>query len=163
MKTYILSIAGVILLASVFAIITPNGKTGSFIRGMMKLLILAVIVAPMIGWLMEGDFDFASSEIAADPVFLEQCSEIVSGEDGKEIGAYLLEEFGVTAETEVKRSADGRYSLEKITVKIVDFGIFGQDEHIDIISRIQSALEEKYGCAAEVAEFYDEVETDPGE
>lgn len=159
MKAYILSIAGIILLSAVVSMIVPNGKTGSFVRGMMKLLILAVVAAPMIGWLKTGDFEFSSAPIGEDAAYLETCSVLASRKDGEEIARYLSQEFGVTADAEAERSADGRYALEKITVKIYDFGIIGQDGHIDSISRIRSALEEKYGCPAEV---YDEAETDSG-
>lgn len=159
MKAYILSIAGVILLSAVLSMIVPNGKTGAFVRGMMKLLILSVVIAPMIGWLKTGEFDFAPSALNENAAYLEKCASIVSQNDESEIRFYLQETFGVTAEAEVTRSTDGRYFLEKITVNIYEFGINGQDGHIDIISRIRSALEERYGCNAEV---YDKTETDLG-
>lgn len=157
MKTYILSIAGVILLSAVVAMIAPNGKMGAFVRGMMKLLILAVVVTPLISVMKKGDFDFSSSELATDGAFLEQCAELVSTGDEAEINAFIEETYAVTALSAAVRSADGRYALEKITVKITDFGIFGQDEHIDIIREIKEGLEERYGCTAEVYEEHSEV------
>lgn len=157
MKTYILSIAGVILLSAVVAMIAPNGKMGAFVRGMMKLLILAVVVTPLISVIKKGDFDFSSSELRSDGEFLEQCALLAAAGDADEINAFVEENYSVTACSAVVCSADGTYAIEKITVKITDFGIFGQDEHIDIIREIKEGLEERYGCTAEVYEEHSEV------
>ena len=62
----------------------------------------------------------------------------------------VTEEYGVTAEAQVNRRADGEFSYEKILIKITDFGINGQDEHIHISEEIERALESHYGCDAEV-------------
>ena len=43
MKAYILSIAGVVLLAAVITIIAPGGKMGKFLKGAVKLVILFVM------------------------------------------------------------------------------------------------------------------------
>ncbi len=157
MKTYILSIAGIILLSAVVSIIAPNGKMGVFVKGMTKLLILVVIVAPLISIVKKGEFDCALDNFAEDTPFLEYCAGVVSSDDEKQIAAFLLEDYGVLADVKAVRSADGKYTLEKITVKVLDLGIFGQDEHIDNISRIQIILQEKYGCEAVV---YDARKTD---
>ena len=54
-------------------------------------------------------------------------------------------------EAQVTRSLESGFPVLAIYVKINDFGIIGQDEHIDIMSRVQAALEEKYGCSAVVS------------
>ncbi|MDE6676829.1 MAG: hypothetical protein K2K12_03860 [Clostridia bacterium] len=79
------------------------------------------------------------------------CAERLSEEDEKEIESFLKDEFGVDAEIQVKRKTDAKFSYQKISVKIFDFGIIGQDEHIDTMSRIQETLQAKYGCLTEVA------------
>lgn len=151
LKAYILSIAGVILLTSVVAAIAPNGKMGAFVRGMTKLLVLAVVTAPLISVLKTGKFEFTAAEIQTDSAFLGECAAIVSEEDEREISAYLSD-LSLSAEVRAERSSDGLYTMKKITVKITDFGIFGQDEHIDMIDRIQSDLQDRYGCETVVYE-----------
>lgn len=149
MKTYILSIAGIILLSSVVSIIVPNGKMGSFMKGVMRLLILVVIVTPMISLMQSGELNFTLQNYSMDESFLEYCVSIASSDDETYIAEFLFDEYGVIAEIKTVRSID-HYTIKKITANVWDLGIFGQDEHIDNIGHIKMILEEKYGCEAEV-------------
>ena len=45
---------------------------------------------------------------------------------------------------------DGSYSAKAVTVRITDFGIYGEEEHIDISLRIEEKLEALFGCPVEV-------------
>lgn len=150
MKEYVLAIAGVVLLSAVISIIAPNGKMGKFIKGAMRLAILVVLVSPFASWLGGKKISIPTASIGEDTAYLEYCAGRLSERDEEEIRAYLQEEFCVTAEAEVTRGADSTFSYKKISVKISDFGILGQDERIDIMSRIKEALQTKYGCEAEV-------------
>lgn len=151
MKAYILSIAGVVLLSAVITVISPGGKMGKFLRGAVKLLILVVMLSPFVSWLGGNHYTFSSGNVLTDETYLERCAEILAEGDERGIGDYLAEEFSVAAEVTVSRNAESGFSRKKITVKITDFGIIGQDKHIDMMRRIEDALEKKYGCPAEVA------------
>ena len=151
MKAYILAIAGAVLLSAVVTVIAPNGKMGKFVKGTMKLLILVVMLSPIVSWVGERSFSFQSASISTDEQYLEGCADFLQAQDAEEISAYINVEFSVTAEVTTEREKNSGFSLKKITVNITDFGIYGQDKHIDMISEIQGALEEKYGCLAEVA------------
>ena len=50
----------------------------------------------------------------------------------------------------VERNADATFSYQKIAVELCGGGISGGDEHIYIIAEIEAALEERFGCDAEV-------------
>jgi len=151
MKAYILSIAGVVLITAVISMIVPQGKTGKFIKGIGKLLILSVMVSPFVLLFTKNkDFSLESGMIETDNAYLVHCAEILSERDEAEIKAYLREEFSVESQTSVKRGTGAGFPREKIEVKITDFGIIGQDEHIYMIGQIQSALQTKYNCEAEV-------------
>lgn len=151
MKAYILSIAGVVLLTAVITIIAPGGKMGKFLKGATKLVILFVMVSPLASWVTEGDLSFQTASIGMDEEYLAHCADRLALSDGAAIGSWLSEEYGVTADVQVSRLADETFSYEKIIVKITDFGINGQDEHIHIIEEVDRVLEERYGCDAEVA------------
>ena len=150
MKTYILSIAGVVLLTAIISIVVPNGKMGKFIQGMGKLLTLTVMIAPFATLFMKqkGELAFSSANIAADERYLVSCARILSERDEEEIKKALNDEFSVTAEVEVERGKTAGFPSEKITVKITDFGIIGQDGHIDKAKAVQEMLEKRYGCAS---------------
>ena len=146
MKAYILSIAGIVLISAVVSMIAPSGKMGKFVRGTTKLMILLVMLAPLISWL-EGktEFTLSSSSIDTDDKYLERCITLMEVGDSRTISAYLLSEYGVTAEICTERE-DETFRLQKITVKVTDFGIIGQDGHINIMTRIGEDLEARYGC-----------------
>lgn len=150
MKAYILSIAGAVLLSAVVTAIAPNGKMGKFIKGTLKLLVLTVLLAPMISLTTGKDFSLESSELAQDEGYLSACVSILEESDAKEISDYLLEEFSVETEVSSQRGTEAGFPVKKIRVNITDFGINGQVEHKDIISKIQGELEKKFGCPTEV-------------
>lgn len=151
LKAYILAIAGVILLSAVVSVLLPQGKMNGFIKGMAKLLVLAVIVTPFISYLQKGEFDFAANEINLDAAYLTESAALAATKTEEDIQIFLLEEYEIVAEASVTYSC-GEYLPEKITVKISAFGIFGEEEHIDSIAKIKTVIEERYGCTAEVYE-----------
>ena len=146
MQAYILSIAGIVLISAVVSMIAPSGKMGKFVRGTTKLMILLVMLSPLISWLGgKTELSLSSSAIDTDEKYLERCISLMEEGDAREISAYLLSEYGVTAEIATERSPDA-FRLQKITVNVMDFGIIGQDGHINILTRIGEALEARYGC-----------------
>lgn len=152
MKAYVLSIAGIVLVIAAISIISPSGKMGKFIKGAGRLFILVVMVAPFATLFGEKkDSFFLTEEINTDESYLLRCAQMLSEEDEKEITAYLNENYSIVAEVKVFRSKATGFPREKIETKITDFGIIGQDGHIDKAEDVQKALEERYGCAAVVS------------
>lgn len=151
MKAYILSIAGAVLLSAVITAIAPNGKTGKFVKGTLKLLVLTIMLAPMISWTGNKSFSFPSGSYTSDESYFATCAEMMERSDEGAIAAFLKTEYSVESQATSEREAKAGFSVKKITVKITDFGIIEQDKHIDIIGKIQGALEKKYGCPAEVS------------
>ncbi len=150
MKTYILSIVGAVLISAVITMITPSGKMGKFVKGGMKLFTLVVLIAPFVSWFRSGELSLAAGVLEEDDGYFAACAEMLAEQDEEEIAAAVHKEFGVEATAEVRRRADATFAREKITVKISDFGISGQGEHKDIVSRVQAFLVERYGDIAEV-------------
>lgn len=152
MKAYVLSIAGIVLVIAAISIISPSGKMGKFVKGMGRLFILVVMVAPFASYFTKSESSlFQSEDIKTDESYLAYCAETLSEEDEKEISAYLNETFSVTAEVKAFRSTGSGFPLEKIEAKITDFGIIGQGGHIDKAEDVRRALEERYGCEAVVS------------
>lgn len=149
MKSYVLSIAGIVLVIAAVTIISPSGKMGKFIKGAGRLFILAVMVAPFATLFGEKkDSFFHTEEINTDENYLLHCVQILSEKDEEEITAYLNDNFSIIAEVKAFRSKETGFPREKIEAKISDFGIIGQDEHIDKAKAVQEMLEKRYGCAA---------------
>lgn len=150
MKEYILSIAGVVLLSAVVAVIAPNGKMGKFVKGTVKLIGLIILITPFVSLFRGEGFAFISEKIVLDSAYIQNSVDLMSDADAREITGYLKAEYGVVAEVECERDSDSRFSVKTLRVKIVDFGIIDEDEHIDILSSIRSDLKKRYCCEAEV-------------
>ena len=150
MQAYILSVAGAVLLSAVVSLILPEGKLSPLIRGMTKLITLVLLVSPLISLLRREVFFLDGDTVAADEGFLLSCTQRVEENDEQAIAAWLEEEFGISALSEVQLETDGSYSAKAVTVRITDFGIYGEEEHIDISLRIEEKLETLFGCPVEV-------------
>lgn len=150
MRAYILSIAGVVLLAALVSIILPSGKMGKFIKGAMKLFVLIVLVSPFVSGFgtIAGEENTPVYETDAD--YLKRCARMLSAEDEKQILKWIEEEYSLEAAVSVTRKEESGFPREKITVKILQDGIIANDEHIDIMKKIQGELQTKYACPAEV-------------
>lgn len=153
METYILALAGVIILSAVVACIAPSGKMGKFIGGMTKLLPLVVMIAPLIG-LVKGDglaLSEAAGSVESDAGYFAACAARLESADEAEISAYLGEKFSVSAQVESVRGAEPPFRREKIKILVAPDGINGEDERIHILTRIREAVEADFGCDAEVS------------
>lgn len=153
MKAYVLSVAGAVILCAVLSIVLPSGKMGKFIRGALKLVVLVVLVSPFVSFLKEGKFSFEEDGfvLESDTDYLENCESLYSAQKEAELNAYLSETYAVVAKTQVTCNVSAGYRPEKIIVSVTDFGINGQDEHINILNRIKSDLSESYGCEVVVS------------
>lgn len=151
MKTYILAIVGIVLVSAVITMIAPAGKMGKFLKGATKLAILFVLLLPVKSLLSDGSLTVSGGDMALDRDYLTHCARRLGEEDAAAIVISLEEEYGVTAAAKVERNADATFSYQKIVVRILDFGISGEDEHIYMIEKIESELESYYGCDAEVS------------
>lgn len=148
MKAYILSIAGVILLSALVAAIAPKGKMGEFVKGMTKLLILAVIVMPLVNYLKAGELSSPSPAISVDSAYTEYCTDLAREKTEKEITLYIEESTKMRSEVSV--TMETGYRLKSVRVKITDFGIIGADEHTISMGNLQNELKKRYSCEVEV-------------
>ncbi len=150
MKTYVLCVAGAVLLAAVVTVICPSGRMGKFVRGMGKLVILAVLLSPLPSLFGKGLFRFSDASVRTDAGYLRRCADLLEQRDAPAVEAYIMDTFGAQSAASTEREAKEGFALLKITVKITNDGINGQDGHINIVTRVKEALEERYACPAEV-------------
>ncbi len=151
MKAYILSIAGVVLIAAVVTVIAPNGKMGRFIKGTTRLFLLVIMIAPVIRWVGGGKPVFAERELPTDDAYLASCAQMLEKRDEAEIAAYLRDEFALTAQIDAERATSAYFPLQKISAILTLPGIIGEDERIHILTSVETALKERYGCTVEVS------------
>ncbi len=151
MKGYVLSIAGVILISAVISIIAPSGKMGKFVKSMSRLFIFVILITPFVRFVKNPDAVLPSSEITEDEGYLRAYTSMLCKADEEEIASWMEEEYGVKSSVFVSRSSDD-FSYKKIVVSVTDFGINGEESHIDILSAAKERLFGRYGCDVEVGE-----------
>ena len=151
MKGYVLSVAGVVLISAVISIIASSGKMGKFVKSISRLFIFVVLISPFVRFAKEPETFFPSAEMREDDVFLRKYAMKLSEADEAEISAWMTEEYGVESSVLVSRSSDD-FSYQKIVVRVTDFGINGEESHIDIMSAARERLLVRYGCDVEVGE-----------
>lgn len=152
MKGYILAVAGAVLLSAAFTVLLPQGKTGKFLKGMLRLVVVAVAVAPFVSLLSEKEFSFRQDLPGSDAGYLAACAQMISGREEKELALFLEREFSVEAETEVRRGTEEGFPLQKVKIIVRADGIFGEEAHIDMAERIGRAAAEELGCGGEIVE-----------
>lgn len=150
MKGYILAVAGAILLSAIVSVIAPSGKMGKFVKGAAKLLVLLSLLAPILS-IAKGELALPVSDVGMDGEYLAKCAQMLAEQDERDIEQMLVSRFSVEGRALVVRTAEAGFPVEKLEVKITDFGIIGQEGHIYTMSRIEETLEKQYGCAAEVS------------
>lgn len=153
MSGYILAVAGAVLLSAAISVILPGGKMGGFLKGMSRLAVFAVLVAPLVGIASKREFRFVSSDVGTDEGYLTACARLLSERDEENISSFLEETFSLAASATVTRSSAENFPLTKIIVNISADGIIGQDAHIDMADCIKAALAEKYGCGEQLVEI----------
>ncbi len=151
MRAYILAIIGIVLLAAAVTLIAPSGKMGKFLKGATRLCILFVMLMPVRA-LLAGEAPVAvTQEMQTDEDYLAFCAKELAEGDAAAIVLTLEEEYGVTAAVRVVRNADATFSYQKIDVRILDFGISQEEEHIYMMESIREALAAHYGCETVIA------------
>lgn len=139
MNSYILAIAGIVLISALVAVIAPRGKMGDFLKGSTRLLLLIVMVSPLFG--LDGTaVPEGKDGYLPDESYLAGIAERLGTRDEEELEALIRSELGISAEVDVKREISAYFPLVKITVRTGNEGINGEEERIHIVTRIKELL-----------------------
>lgn len=150
MKEYILAVCGAVILSALALILLPEGKTGKMINGMLKLFCLLVMLVPLLAMFREGGSIvniFQGEEAVAQPdaAFVEYMFARRAEQEEGLLEADVYEAYGVQAYAEIEwESIDYAFTVRNVQVKIQDFGIYGEDEHIIIIEQIEERVGTRY-------------------
>ena len=148
MQAYIWAVCGAVIISALAAILLPEGKIGKCINGILKLFCLAVMIAPLfalveqfIGNPPQGGGESAEAELDDD--FIEYMFARRAEEEAKALDELLEEEFKIAVSTEILWDyAEYAYNVTEVSIKIENFGMYGNDEHIIIIGRVENRTRE---------------------
>jgi len=158
MKAYLLAVSGAILLSALLTLLLPGGKLSMTLKSIVKIFVLSVVLLPITDFLKDKKMDFSSEKISVDSSYLTSCIDMIECTDEEEIASYLSDTYGLRANVDAEREAEGAFPLKKITVNIVVSVINDADEHIHIIDQVKEALCSEYRCEVEV--FLCEMESE---
>lgn len=130
MKNYLLQIVGMAILTSAFALLSPEKKMRKPIGGVLKLCMLTVLFSPVFLFFSENDSLFSpTAAVCTDEAYLTYSGE-------RAIETYAKERYGVTVRVE--------FSGNFLSVYILDFGMIGESEHINIQNGLESGIRQLY-------------------
>lgn len=148
MKEYILAVCGSVVISALITLLLPEGKMGKFIGGILKLFCLLVMLMPLFQMFekyrpWDGEVE-TSGECEPDENFLMQAFKLQAEMREREIEEEIAKEFSVDVDAELLwEYADYACNVTEIKIKIEDFGIYEENEHIFVIQQIEKYLLER--------------------
>lgn len=148
MQAYIWAVCGAVIISALAAILLPEGKIGKFINGILKLFCLSVMIAPLFALFEQftGDppqGDGGGAEADLDDEFIRYMFDRRAKEEADSLEELLEEEFTIAVSAEILWDyAEYAYNVTDVNIKIENFGMYGNDEHIIIIGRVESRTQE---------------------
>ncbi len=159
MQTYILSVCGAVILSALVMILLPEGKLGKFVQGILRLFCLFVVTMPLFSLVAswkDGNIQLPETDEEETILDEEFISYVFSQRAEEEEAAwceYVNEEFGVRISAEVLwEFVDYAYKVTRIKIKIEDFGIYEEDEHIFVIEQVKERISGMVSAEVEVYE-----------
>jgi len=148
MSSYILSVCGAVIISALVSIIMPEGKTGKFINGIVKIACVLIMVSPIISWVykLKGEKSQSVNNIKVDidDDFLNYFNNVKAEELEKDIKKIIENQYDIEVFVEIDwQISNYAFTLKKVLINIKNFGIYKKDEHIIIIEQIQTIVSDK--------------------
>ena len=146
MKEWIVSVVAVVFIVSISSYIVPEGKIGSYIKGIFAFLLIFVIIKPIFS-INNNDFNLQS--LTASSANIEVQTDYLDYVYYKKYQNLAtdciksLRQIGVeNASIDIKYFIDGNkvFVLEKIIINLQNAVMNTNKEHIDIIEEIRTAV-----------------------
>lgn len=152
MKAYILAVCGAAIISALVTVLLPEGRTGKFINGILKLFCLLVMLVPLLFLFTDPGEVFPDSggetEMEYDEGFIDYMFSRLAEEEEAAVETYIEEEFSVIADAEVGwKNVEYAFTVSELSVTVKDFGIYTDGEHIFIIEQIAERMEKLYSEA----------------
>lgn len=148
MQAYIWAVCGAVIISALASILLPEGKTGKFINGILKLFCLSVMLTPLFAILAAGELPQGgngSGQTELDSSFIEYMFGRRAEADAEALDTAIESEFSIAVSAEILWDyAEYAYNVTDVNIKIENFGMYGDDEHIFIIGRVESRAKEMF-------------------
>ncbi len=165
-KTWILSIAGIIILSAMLSLILPEGKAGKLIKSILALLVILVIIKPLFSIFSGGEVSFTPEN---QTIVTEQ-QNFIDYINGKKIESYKTNteqilknhdvydaqiEIIVLTDNEITNDTNGEPIIQKIIIDLKNSVIKSDSPHKYIIKDLKNDLAEYFSLSQEKIEIYE--------
>ena len=122
MAAWIIGIVGTVLTVTLTEVMLPEGNTSKFIKGVISLMVIYVVIAPIPALLrseidINSFFDFAPVSYESDADFIEIIKEDKQSALTNELNDAFVER-GITARVRVVLDED--YSVKQVFLTVTD-------------------------------------------
>ncbi len=154
MKAWILSIVGVVFLGVMVDIISPEGKTNSFIKSIFALVLLYVIVQPLLAVITKGVTVTSSWTGGYDTKLMQTINDQKINEMRLRILDALNAEGYTQYDVNIRANlSQNENDIEQISVYYTGDVLLSSDEHIHNSKVIQQIICEVTNASKEVVVF----------
>lgn len=159
MKEWIVSVVAVVFIVSISSYIVPEGKIGSYIKGIFAFLLIFVIIKPILS-INNNDFNLQS--LTASGANIEVQTDYLDYVYYKKYQNLAtdciksLRQIGVeNASVDIKYFIDENkvFVLEKIIINLQNAVMNTNKEHIDIIEEAVNSLAEYLDVSKTIVEI----------
>jgi hypothetical protein len=152
--SWIISVAGVMVLTVLLDIILPDGQTNKYIKGIFSVVVIIAVISPVAGFLKSGDalgklFEFTSDKYGVDNNFIYAVYADAHKAQADGMKTYLSGE-GITVEAiDVVFDPSDKKNILYVNIFLKQSVIDGDFQHINISDRIKEAVNRRYGIKKE--------------
>lgn len=154
MSAWLFSISTVIILSGLIDLILSEGETKKYVKGIAGIITIAVIIAPLVGFIDSNDtvFDFLNAE--ENGVDIDDAFVFAIIKEREEQAKHLIEQAllreGIEAEIKVySDNLDGVFYIKNVTCSFDKSVIKDQEANIDINKKIKNIIKEISGVPSE--------------
>lgn len=147
MKTYVLSVAGIVILSALISLFAPNGKLNHTIKGITRLACITVLVVPFTN--LEQTFHLPD-EIQPQESYIHSCIQLAEEYETQFVVQRVYTKFKARCEAKIECKAQAPFSVKNVQVNVMHVGISDNSSHINILDEIYSWLKTTYSCPLEV-------------
>lgn len=156
--TYILSIVGAVVLATVAEVLMPEGKTAKYVKNTLSIFLVLIIISP-ISKMIAGDIvikDIFSSEvIQTDYSFISKLNEKKAQTLENNTERHLnLNGYSNTSIKILYTGNEKGIKIDYVHIDLTKFEFNGEGPHIHIIDNIKNLVSVYLGISKEYIYTY---------
>ncbi|MDR3263531.1 MAG: stage III sporulation protein AF [Clostridiales bacterium] len=149
MLSWIISIAGIMVLTVLLDIILPEGQTNKYIKGIFSVIVVIVVITPFADIFKNGIdinklFDFSSNQYAVDNNYINSVYAGMEKREETRIKDDLKADGIMIERADIILDAADKKKIVRINIFFKQSVFDGIPAHINISDTIKTRLSERY-------------------